>query len=108
MWGRVYKLVLDPADPKKGKLQVAAEGDSKPGIDLINPDNICVTENYMYIQEDGDSYYTASQHDSYIWQYDLRTGEYKPWLTPNHNRTDANWNSKFNTVKEIRKGSWEW
>lgn len=108
MWGRVYKLVLDAADPTKGKLQVAAEGDSKPGTDLINPDNVCVTENYMYIQEDGDSYYAAAQHDSYIWQYNLSTGEYKPWLTPNHNRTDAAWNAKFNTVNENRKGSWEW
>jgi len=108
MWGRVYKLVLDANDPTKGKLQVIAEGDSKPGMDLINPDNICVTDNYVYIQEDGDSYYAAAQHDSYIWQYNMSTGEYKPWITPNHNRTDAAWNTRFNTVNENRKGSWEW
>ncbi|GAA4328811.1 alkaline phosphatase PhoX [Flaviaesturariibacter amylovorans] len=108
MWGRVYSLKLDAANPTKGKLQVVAEGDSNPGQDLINPDNICVTENYMYIQEDGDSYYAAAQHDSYVWQMDLRTGQYKPWIVPAHNRTDAAWNAKFNTTGEMRKGSWEW
>ncbi len=108
MWGRMYKLVLDAADPTKGKLEVVAEGDSKPGVDLINPDNVCVTENFVYIQEDGDSYYPASQHDSYIWQYNIGSKAYVPWLTMNHKRTDAAWNAKFNTTGEMRKGSWEY
>ncbi|ULT27269.1 hypothetical protein KUH03_11225 [Sphingobacterium sp. E70] len=55
MWGRVYKLNMDAKDMLKGKLEVIAEGDSDPGNNLINPDNLCVTENFVYIQEDGDS-----------------------------------------------------
>jgi hypothetical protein len=107
MWGRMYKLVLDANDATKGKLEVVAEGDSNPGNDLINPDNVCATENYVYIQEDGDSYYTASKHDSYIWQYNIANKAYKPWLNMNQKRTDAAWNSKFNTATENRFGSWE-
>ncbi|HEU4470678.1 MAG TPA: alkaline phosphatase PhoX [Flavisolibacter sp.] len=108
MWGRMYKLVLNANDPTKGKLEVVAEGDSNPGNDLINPDNVCATENYVYIQEDGDSFYPASQHDSYIWQYNISNKQYKPWLTMNHNRTDATWNAKFNPLNVMFKGSWEY
>jgi hypothetical protein len=107
MWGRLYKLVLDTNDPTKGKLEVVAEGDSNPGNDLINPDNVCVTENYVYIQEDGDSYYPAAKHDSYTWQYNISNKSYKPWINMNHKRTDATWNAKFNTVNQPRFGSWE-
>ncbi len=108
MWGRVYKLVLNENDPLKGKLELAVEGDSNPGNSIINPDNLCVTENYVYIQEDGDSYYAAAQHDSYIWQYKISTKELKPWLTMNHRRTDAAWNSTYNQTGEMRFGSWEY
>jgi len=107
MWGRMYKLVMDANDPAKGKLEVVADGDLNPGNDLINPDNVCVTDNYVYIQEDGDSYYPASHHDSYIWQYNISTRQYKPWLNMNHKRTDATWNAKYNVTNEMRKGSWE-
>lgn len=107
MWGRMYKLVLNDTDPTKGKLELVAEGDSNPGNDLINPDNVCVTENYVYIQEDGDSYYNASQHDSYVWQYNIATKAYKPFINMNHKRTDATWNTKYNPVNEPKKGSWE-
>jgi hypothetical protein len=108
MWGRIYKLVMSATDPTKGKLELVAEGDSNPGNDLINPDNICVTENFVYFQEDGDSYYTAASHDSYIWQYNIATKIYKPWLNMNHKRTDAAWNTKYNVLNELRKGSWEY
>jgi hypothetical protein len=108
MWGRMYKLVLNESDPTKGKLEVVADGDSNPGNDLINPDNVCATENYVYIQEDGDSYYNASQHDSYVWQYTIASKQYKPFINMNHKRNDAAWNSKYNTVNEPRKGSWEY
>lgn len=108
MWGRVYRLKMDAADPLKGVLEVVAEGDSTPGAGLINPDNLCVTENFVYIQEDGDSYYAAAQHDSYIWQYDIATKALKPWLNMNHKRTDAAWNARFNQTGEMRHGSWEY
>lgn len=108
MWGRVYRLVLDPTNMMQGKLAVVAEGDSNPGKNLINPDNIAVTENYVYIQEDGDSYYADAQHDSYIWQYKMADGTYKPWLNMKHNREDAEWQTKYNQSGNLQKfGSWE-
>lgn len=108
MWGRVYRLKMDANDPLKGVIDLVAEGDSTPGTGLINPDNICVTENFVYIQEDGDSYYTAAQHDSYIWQYNIASKALKPWLNMNHKRNDATWNSRFNQTNEMRYGSWEY
>lgn len=108
MWGRVYKLNLDAKDMLKGKLEVIAEGDSDPGNNLINPDNLCVTENYVYIQEDGDSFYTNAKHDSYIWQYSMATKTYKPWLNMKHNRNDAEWQKNYNQSGKLNKfGSWE-
>ena len=85
MWGRIYKLTLNSNNMMTGKLELVAEGDSNPGNDLINPDNIAVTENYVYIQEDGDSFYPGAKHDSYIWQYNIATKQYKPWLTMRNN-----------------------
>lgn len=108
MWGRVYKLVLNDNNPLIGKLELAVDGDTNPGNFLINPDNLCVTDNYVYIQEDGDSYYAAAQHDSYIWQYKIKTKETKPWLTMNHKRTDTTWNATYNQTGEMRFGSWEY
>lgn len=108
MWGRIYKLVLDANNPLSGKLELVAEGDSNPGNDLINPDNLCVTENFVYIQEDGDSYYTAAAHDSYIWQFNIGTKQYKPFLNMNHDRSNAAWNAIYNTVGQTKKGSWEY
>jgi len=109
MWGRVYKLVLNQNNMMTGKLEVVAEGDSNPGNNLINPDNLCVTENYVYIQEDGDSYYTAANHDSYIWQLDMSTKQYKPWLNMKHGRTDSAWQTAYNQSGNLQKfGSWEY
>lgn len=109
MWGRVYKLVLNDTNPLLGKLELVVEGDSTPGTGIINPDNLCVTENYVYIQEDGDSFYTDAKHDSYIWQYNIATKANKPWLTMNHKREDATWNATYNTAGGTMKlGSWEY
>lgn len=109
MWGRVYKLVLNQNNMMTGKLEVVAEGDSSPGNNLINPDNICVTENFVYIQEDGDSFYPAAAHDSYIWQLDIATKQYKPWLNMKHNRNDSAWQTAYNQSGNLQKfGSWEY
>lgn len=106
MWGRVYKLVLDSNNMLKGKLELVAEGDSTPGKGIINPDNICVTENYVYIQEDGDSYYPAATHDSYIWQMNIATKELKPWLNMRNNDPDANFKAAYNPMT-TKFGAWE-
>lgn len=110
MWGRVYRLTMDAADPLKGKLELAIDGDAEAGNGLINPDNLCVTENFVYTQEDGDSFYTNAQHDSYIWQYRISTGENKAWLNMNHRRDDAAFNAKYNTAGvnvQTTRGYWE-
>ncbi|HEX7868796.1 MAG TPA: hypothetical protein VF455_01655 [Chryseobacterium sp.] len=109
MWGRVYKLVLNESNMMIGKLEVVAEGDSNPGNNLINPDNLCVTENFVYIQEDGDSYYPAATHDSYIWQLNISTKQYKPWLNMKHDRNNTAWQTAYNQSGNLGKfGSWEY
>ena len=107
MWGRMYKLEMDKTNPLKGKLEVVASGDENPGLDLINPDNVCATENYVYIQEDGDSFYPAAKHDSWVWIYEISTKKYQPFLTMDHRRDITVFNAKYNTVNNSRLGSWE-
>ena len=108
MWGRVYRLQLDAADVLKGKLSIIADGAVDPGNNIVNPDNICVTNDYVYIQEDGDSYYLNNKHDGRIWQYSLATGQLKPMLEMNHRRDDATFNAKYGTSGEKRLSSWEY
>ncbi len=106
-WGRLYKLELDANDPLKGRLTPLRDGGINPGNDMINPDNVCATENYIYVQEDGDSFYPGAQHDSWVWQYNLANGEFKAFLTADHRRTDPVFNAKYNTVNNNNYGTWE-
>jgi hypothetical protein len=108
MWGRVYKLVLDASNPLKGKLEIAVDGDENPGKSIVNPDNLCVTENFVYIQEDGDSFYKNNDHDGTIWQFSMGTKSLKPMLQMNHRRTDATFNAKYNSVNSALLSSWEY
>ena len=59
-WGRVYRLKMNAANPLAGTLEVVEDGDLNPGVEIINPDNLCVTQNYVYIQEDGDSFFPGA------------------------------------------------
>lgn len=108
VWGRVYKLVLDPVNPLKGTLTCILDGDDKTGIAAAfqNPDNIMATENYVYIQEDSNTYGTES-HDGYIYQYNIATGALKKVFELDHRRNapDA---SKYNVGRISAKGSWEY
>ena len=108
MWGRMYKLELDPKSPMTGKLTPLIDGGIDPGNSIVNPDNICITENFAYIQEDGDSFYEANKHDGRIWQFDLRTKALKPMLEMNHRRNDPAFNAKYNTVNSSLLSSWEY
>jgi len=58
MYGRVYRLMLDANNPLEGTLEVIFDGDdiNGPAREFMNVDNICVTENYVYIQEDANRY----------------------------------------------------
>ena len=74
-WGTVYKLELDPASPLTGKLTQIVSGNTDTNnmdgnlADLQSPDNICVTENFIYIQEDPNSFDRG--HTAYIYQTDI-------------------------------------
>lgn len=108
VYGRVYKLVLDPSNPLKGKLTCILDGDDDKGLarEFQNPDNICVTTNYVYIQEDSNTYGTED-HDGYVYQYNIATGELKKVFELDHRRnaTDA---AKYNVSGMSEKGSWEY
>lgn len=96
-YGRVYRLVLNATDPTKGKIECILDGEDRTGIakEFQNPDNILVTENYVYIQEDPNSGYGDQTHDAYIYQYAISSKQLKKVLELDHrrNETDA---AKFN------------
>jgi hypothetical protein len=107
-YGRTYRVTLDAADPLKGSLELLLDGDDRNGQakEFQNVDNICITENYAYIQEDpnnyvlnGDAPYT---HESSIYQYNLATKELKRVIELDHRRTAADadiYNSPSGTVQ---------
>lgn len=81
-FGRVYKLVLNSDDPtKKGTLVPVLDGDlmDGKGKELHSPDNILVTSNYVYIQEDPNGYAEGGvkEHFARVYQYGIATGELK-------------------------------
>ncbi|WP_128543700.1 hypothetical protein [Larkinella soli] len=107
-WGRVYRLALDSDNPLKGKLTILADGSVDPGRNLVNPDNLCVTENYVYIQEDGDAPPAPPAHDGRIWQYALSTNQLKPILEMNHRRDDPDFQRKYNATGHPGRSTWEY
>ncbi|MDY0781536.1 hypothetical protein [Tenacibaculum sp. IB213877] len=74
-WGTVYKLELDASSPLTGKLTQVMSGNTNTNnmdgnVNLLqSPDNICVTENFIYTQEDPNSF--SRGHSAYIYQSDL-------------------------------------
>ena len=74
-WGTVYKLELDESNPLEGRLTQIISGNTDTNnqdgnlADLQSPDNITVTENFVYVQEDPNSF--SRGHSAYIYQSDL-------------------------------------
>ncbi|MDC6364562.1 MULTISPECIES: hypothetical protein [Flavobacteriaceae] len=74
-WGTVYKLELDDDAPLTGKITQVISGNTDTNnmdgnlSELQSPDNICVTENFIYTQEDPNSFDRG--HAAYIYQSDL-------------------------------------
>lgn len=109
-YGRVYRMVLNANDPLKGTLECILDGDDKTGPAKLfqDPDNICVTKNFVYVQEDPNSYGDET-HDAYIYQYNIATKELKLVCEIDHNRGVPNPNyagtlydqaaSKFGTAE---------
>jgi hypothetical protein len=108
-YGRVYKLSLDATNPLAGRIECILDGDNRTtgkAKDFQNPDNILVTQNYVYIQEDANSYGDET-HDAYIYQYNIATKELKKVFELDHRRTatDA---AKYNVGGTSTFGSWEY
>ncbi|MBL3657419.1 phosphatase [Fulvivirga sp. 2943] len=85
--GRVYKLVMNDSDPTgAGTLTCILDGDkgitdeNAKAASFHSPDNVLVTENFVYIQEDPNGYAgikSAADHYPYLYQYNINTGELK-------------------------------
>jgi hypothetical protein len=85
--GRIFKMVLDPGDPRKVQsLSILIDGDIRGAegagdVDLIHqPDNVETTRRWLLFQEDPGSHNQYAPNDpngttARIWRYDLRTGE---------------------------------
>lgn len=82
-FGRIYMLELNDNDPTAdAKLTCILDGDKVGGVadGFHSPDNILVTENYAYIQEDPNGYFdqnAAIQGWAKLYQYNIQTGELK-------------------------------
>lgn len=109
-YGRVYRLVLDAADPLKGTLELVLDGDDRMGPAKLfqNPDNILVTKNFVYVQED-DNGYGDESHDGYVYQYDIAARTLTPVLQLDHRRGMAD-AALYNAVgaRPEGKAGWEY
>jgi hypothetical protein len=107
-YGRVYRLILNESDPTKGTLELILDGDDRSSAAGIfqNVDNICVTNNYVYTQEDPNGYGDET-HDAYIYQYNISTKELKKVFELDHKRGTPE-ESYYITNGEKALGSWEY
>jgi hypothetical protein len=86
-------LILDGDNRATGKAK-----------EFQNVDNIVVTENYAYVQEDPNRYGDET-HDAYVYQYNLTTKELKKAFELDHKR-GTELDSKFKSLPD--KGTWEY
>lgn len=107
VYGRVYRLTLDNKNPTQGTLELILDGDdpSGPASMFQNPDNILVTRNYVYIQEDPNGYGDET-HDAYLYQYRIATGELKVVMELDHQRGTTG-DDPYGG-RNSRFGSWEY
>nr|WP_299342376.1 hypothetical protein [Allomuricauda sp.] len=83
-WGTVYRLELDTDSPFTGKITQIISGNTDSNnmdgnlASLQSPDNICVTENFVYVQEDPNSF--SRGHSAYIYQSDFNGNNIKTVL----------------------------
>ena len=84
-YGRIYRVELNENDPTgPAKITCILDGDKIGGKawGIHSPDNILVTENYAYIQEDPNGYFDdpVRTHYARLYQYNLNTGDLKTVL----------------------------
>jgi hypothetical protein len=121
-YGRIYRMNLDPQNPLQAKLTCVLDGDNKAVANvarvLYNPDNITVTNDYVYISEDPNGYAPSgnpSRHDARIYQYDIETENMIIVAEMDHRRGGSaypdsakfNQNSGATAYSRSSTGSWE-
>lgn len=109
-YGRVYRVILDPANPLRGTIEVLLDGDDRTGPAALfqKPDNIYVGTNHVYIQED-DNGYGDETHDGYIYQYNIATKVMRPVIELDHRRTQPD-AALYNAIggRPAGKAGWEY
>ena len=105
-YGRVYKLTLNENDPSSvGTITCVLDGDLENGKAKMfhSPDNILVTENYAYIQEDPNGYFDTAdkQHYAQLYQYNLNTGVLKTVLECGQDNAAAQGYGSSNSIWEL-------
>ncbi len=121
-YGRVYRLKLDKNNMLTGTIECVMDGDDKTASNgprtFYDVDNICVTNDYVYVQEDPNGYApsgNASRHDSRIYMYDIETKDFFTVAELDHRRKGAaypdsayyNQNSTGTGYASSSTGSWE-
>lgn len=122
-YGRVYRLKLDKNNMLTGTIECVLDGDDKSSSNgartFYDVDNICVTNDYVYIQEDPNGYAPSgnpSRHDARIYMYDIESKEFSTVLELNHKRNGSanpdsayyNQNSTGTGYASSSIGSWEY
>lgn len=105
-YGRVYKVTLNENDPTgAGTITCVLDGDKINGKakTFHSPDNILVTNNYAYIQEDPNGYFDSADktHFARLYQYNLVTGELKTVLECDQEAAMAQGYGTTNGIWEI-------
>ncbi|MFL1012270.1 PhoX family protein [Flavisericum labens] len=92
-YGRIYHVVLDQNNPLNGTITCILDGDILNGKAKAfhSPDNIVVTENYVYIQEDPNGYPDTPEksHFAQLYQYDIKSKSLKTVLECNQEYAES-------------------
>lgn len=104
-YGRIYKVVLDAANPTKATITCVLDGDNLTGVAKAfhSPDNVLVTKNYVYIMEDPNGYpdTTDKTHFANLYQYNIATKELKVVLTCDQTAAEAAGIGKASNLWEL-------
>ncbi|PRP65939.1 alkaline phosphatase PhoX [Nonlabens agnitus] len=105
-YGRIYKVTLNENDPTgPATITCVLDGDKVGGKawGFHSPDNVLVTENYVYIQEDPNGYFddAVREHYARLYQYEISTGQLKTVLECDQRSAAAAGIGTENSVWEI-------
>ncbi|MEL0456796.1 phosphatase [Flavobacteriaceae bacterium SZ-1-7] len=102
-YGRIYHVILEKNNPLKGTISCVLDGDKLDGKAKAfhSPDNVVVTENYVYIQEDPNGYpdTPGKSHYAQLYEYNIKSKNLKTVLECNqdyaaslgYGTTDRTW-----------------